>query len=126
MLRAALLAAVLAVPSQAAPVAAPLTFDASIFNALRQIAQLRAASIKTLDAGLASRLNRLAMDMRRLQQQAAHLREEARRLHPRLIVIPRRPVDPNLAFDVRRVRRRVRDDTRRLRRFLGVRHLRPT
>jgi len=103
MVHAALLAFVLAVPSQAAPVVAPLTFDASVFSALRQITQLRAASIKTLDAGLAARLNRLAWDMRRFQQQTTRLRQEASSLRSRLVVIPGRPVDPNLAWDVRRL-----------------------
>ena len=103
MVSAALLALVLAAPSQAAPVAAPMTFDASVFSALRQITQLRAASVKTLDAGLAARLNRLAWDMRRSQQEAAGLRREAGIMRSRLVVIPGRPTDPNLAFDVRRL-----------------------
>ncbi|OGS42712.1 MAG: hypothetical protein A2506_13320 [Elusimicrobia bacterium RIFOXYD12_FULL_66_9] len=103
MVHVALLAAVLAVPSQAAPVAAPMTFDASVFNTLSHIAQIRAASVKKMDAGLASRLNRLAWDMRRSQQQTSQLRNELTRMRSRLVVIPGRPTDPSLAFDVRRL-----------------------
>lgn len=103
MVSAALLAFVLAVPSSAAPVAAPLTFDASVFSALRQITQLRASSIKTLDMGLAARLNWLSMDVRQFQVETNRLRNEARLMRSRLVVIPGRPMDPNLAFDVRRM-----------------------
>lgn len=103
MVFTAMLAAVLAAPSQAAPVAAPLTFDASVFGALSRIRQLRAASVETLDTGLAARLNWLSMDIRRLQAETAHLRGEASSMRSRLVVIPGRPADPNLAFDVRRL-----------------------
>ena len=103
MVHAALLAAVLAVPSSAAPVAAPLTFESSVFDAVRRIAQVRASSVKAMDAGLAARLNSLSMDMRRSQQQAFRLRGELSRLRSRLAVPPGRPTDPNLAWEVRRL-----------------------
>lgn len=103
MVHSALLIVALCASAHATAINAPLTFDSSVLSAMRQMTQVRAESVKKLDAGLAARLNWLAMDVRTHQQDTSRLRNDLARMRSRLVVIPGRPVDPNLAFDVRRM-----------------------
>ncbi len=97
MLHAALIAAALAAPASAAP-ALP-SFEGAAAAVMAQAALTRAADVKTLDAGVAADLDRLASDASFKEMDLSRLHADEQNLDARLRS-GGRAQDPGLAYAV--------------------------
>ena len=117
MVRALVAAALLAPAAHASPVAlapAAVSFEGMAAELQAAVAALRAAQIENVVVQSGPRIDSLAWDLQRYEQEAARLRRDLRWLEGRLRRYqrpqPGRPdSDPNLRWDVQRFSRELGD-----------------
>lgn len=118
MILPALLVVALSVPSHAAPLALP-SFESAALDLQTQLAIARAAAVQTRDENLAPRLNGLTADIGDQQKESSRLHKAMLDLRARLVRAGGRPVDTELADDVRALLHDLRSLSRGIQRGLS-------